>query len=203
MALEALWGAIECLWGATNLPLSAADGRRVPLIAAECRRVPWVLALQVAARLADGKRQEAASWSERRQQQEDEYLSRARANKAEAERTKASARAEKASVLRQRRAAASRERANDVLVTEEKARILASNRKEVAAVYSKRYVSRSSASRWEGSPLHRLHTAAFWGGGASTAGRMLGWAATSSAAESPPSSPATAASSPDRPNVRV
>jgi len=147
----------------------------------------------MASRLAEEKRQQALAWSSRRHEQEDQYLARARANKAAAEMTRANAKAGRAAVLSKRKQAASRERANDVLVAEEKARVLNSNRREVAAVYSRRYVSKTAASRWEGSPLHRLHVAALWG---SSRTPRIGWSGGSGSGSSSPELAASPRASP-------
>ena len=115
-----------------------------------------------AARCGEEKRQHAREWLTRKQAQEADYLAKARANKAATELTRSRVRAEREAVLRARKNQAIKERDNDYLVAEEKARILADNRREAANLYAKRFVGRGQARRWEGSALSRLHSAAFW-----------------------------------------
>jgi len=158
-------------------------------------QVATAIPAAMARALGEVKRQDALGWSSRRQQQEDEYLARARANKASVEATRANARAEKATVLAKRKEAANRERANDFLVAEEKARILEANRKEVAAVYSKRYVSKPEAKKWESSTLYKLHELLSFS--KQKEERLL--------LRGPPhhASPRSPGSSPDRPVVKI
>ena len=79
----------------------------------------------------DAKRQEAKSLEQQAKADEEAYLTRAHANRDRARSWTLSARKSVRAVARVKARAASRERANDILVTEEKLRIRASNRREV------------------------------------------------------------------------
>ena len=78
-------------------------------------------------------------------------------------------------MLAQRKSQATKERNNDYLATEAKARILSANRASVARRYADGFVSKSEASRCESSPFQWLHTAACWGSGSprSSSGAQL------------------------------
>jgi hypothetical protein len=103
--------------------------------------------------LGHQKRAESQQWQSERDQSEAEYLARARFNKARATATRSRAAKAIAATLSLRKAAATKERDNDYLVTEEKQRILESNRQEVAEIYSKRFASKRAQKEWEESPL--------------------------------------------------
>jgi hypothetical protein len=92
--------------------------------------------------------------------QEEEYLERARRNRERAAAIRDAAKRSMGELLEERRQAATRERDNDHLVAEAKARIVEANRREVAIIYKKRFATRREESEWEGSPLRRLQRAA-------------------------------------------
>ena len=100
-----------------------------------------------------------------RLRRDQEYLTRARENKGRALSFRARARQSKADVVAQRRASARSERSNDHLVAETKARVLRSNRKNVAEIYEHRFVSKHEQRQWEASSLRRLHQQASARGG--------------------------------------
>ena len=84
---------------------------------------------------------------QQKQASEDDYLAWARANRAEAEATRARARKSLLALLRTRQKNCKKERANDSFVTDEKRRILTNNRKEVNAVYRRRFASKQEVAR--------------------------------------------------------
>jgi hypothetical protein len=127
-----------------------------------------------AAVLGEQKRQHAMNLLSRRQRNEAEYLQRARANKERAKEARNNARANTDAMLSARRRDANREKANDVLVTEAKAKILEANRREVAEVYRSRFAAPKAAAQWDASPLSVLFQ-----------GSRSGGSTTSSAASSP------------------
>ena len=109
------------------------------------------------------------------------YLSRARANRERAEAIREAARESVKQMLKEKRRSGNRERANDHLVTDAKARLLESNRREVAAVYKRRFVGREEEHEWESSPLRRLQqrrsargASSGWGPGRSSASARAG-----------------------------
>ena len=93
------------------------------------------------------KRDESKQWAQQRAENEDEYLHQATANRLKAERQRALTRKSMMQLMKFRKKEAVKERANDYLVKDEKARILTSNRKEVAAVYARRFASKDQVSR--------------------------------------------------------
>ena len=124
-----------------------------------------------AAKVAEAKKSASAGWmSARKQANEDEYLAKARANRLAAQETRAAAKASAEQVLLERKRDASKERGNDHLVTEAKARILEEKRREAAEIYKNRFATRRAAAKWEASPLSKL----FMSGGGSRAGSTLG-----------------------------
>jgi len=104
----------------------------------------------------EAKREEAKSLEHQAKADEEAYLTRAHANRDRARSWTLSARKSVRAVARVKARAASRERANDVLVTEEKLRIRASNRREVQAIYSARFASPEMEARWEASAIAKL-----------------------------------------------
>lgn len=106
----------------------------------------------IARHAADEVREGLGQQHRLREQREQTYLAHARAAKTEAEATQRRMRAALHKLLQKRRKLAKRERENNYLVAQERARILESNRREVAAVYSARFASREEA--------HRLHVVA-------------------------------------------
>ena len=96
------------------------------------------------------KREASKAWARQRQENEEGYLSEARSNRAKAEGQRSLTRKALWALLKVRRKHAIHERANDGLVKEEKARILASNRQEVALIYKKRFASKTEVTRmWD------------------------------------------------------
>lgn len=96
------------------------------------------------------KREASKSLARQKQENEEGYLSEARANRAKAEGQRTLTRKALLALLKVRRKHAIHERANDTLVKEEKARILASNRQEVALIYKKRFASKDEVTRmWD------------------------------------------------------
>ena len=95
------------------------------------------------------KRDEAKIWAQQRDANEAEYLANAHANRAKAEAQRRFTQKSMMALLKQRKKNVKHERANDHAVKDEKARILAANRREVAAIYSKRFASKEQvASMW-------------------------------------------------------
>ena len=113
----------------------------------------------------DTTREAARARAAERLIRDQEYLTRARENKGRALSFRARARQSKADVVAQRRASARSERSNDHLVAETKARVLRSNRKNVAEIYEHRFVSKHEQRQWEASSLRRLHQQASARGG--------------------------------------
>jgi hypothetical protein len=113
----------------------------------------------------DTTREAARARAAERLIRDQEYLTRARENKRRALSFRARARQSKADVVAQRRASARSERSNDHLVAETKARVLRSNRKNVAEIYEHRFVSKHEQRQWEASSLRRLHQQASARGG--------------------------------------
>lgn len=122
-----------------------------------CLRCIIVLSLSgQASSRADSVRGQAKAWEDQRQRNEAKYLRKAHANRERIEKIRTRAREATGELLSSRRVAAVKERGNDHLVREEKARIFEANRREVAEVYKRRYASRKAAERWALSPLHSL-----------------------------------------------
>ena len=111
---------------------------------------------------AQEKREHAHDWKNMREKRDEEYLERARVNRQRALETRVNAKKAVADNLQTRKQGAAKERENDYLVASTKARILGENRKEVAAIYRRRFVTPRSANAWEGSSLKRLNAAAAW-----------------------------------------
>jgi hypothetical protein len=93
----------------------------------------------------EAKREASKEWQRQRQEREGEYLSLARAYRARAEQQRARTRKSLLQLLKRRKKSAAKERSNDYLVAEEKRRILEGNRKEVAAIYRRRFASKQEA----------------------------------------------------------
>ena len=111
---------------------------------------------------AQEKRVDAQQWKSTRERRDGEYLERARLNRQRALETRANAKKAVAESLHTRKVGAAKERENDYLVACTRARILSENRKEVAAIYRRRFATPRSAGEWEHSPLKRLNSAAAW-----------------------------------------
>lgn len=107
-------------------------------------------------------KEDEQQWKTERRRHNDEYLERARANKQRAMATRASAKQALADAFKSRKQAAAKERANDHLVAETKARLIESNRREVTAIYKKRFANVHEAEEWGSSALRRLNAAAAW-----------------------------------------
>ena len=136
------------------------------------------------------KREEAKEWSLERNKRDETYIEKAKANRERARATRERARAAMAEHLEMRKKSAAKERANDQLVTDEKARILAANRKEVANIYKARFATRNAASEYENSTWRNLAAAATWFTSKSAPMRVSGLS--SSSVDSPSRSPAPA-----------
>jgi len=114
---------------------------------------------------ADEKRAEAKAWILARQQNEDIHLSKAREFKAHVNETRSNARRAQESILTAKKYAAMKERANDVLVEQEKARILANNKELVAYTYRSKFASQREAEEWGASTLLQFRSDYFGTGG--------------------------------------
>lgn len=116
----------------------------------------------------DQQRDEAKQLTLERSKRELGYIERAKANRERALATRERARAAVAEALATRKRGANKERSNDHLVDDEKARILAANKKEVSTIYRARFASREAATEYEGSPWKGLAAAAAWFGKSGT-----------------------------------
>lgn len=83
-------------------------------------------------------------------------LSRARANRERAVAIREAARQSVQEMLQAKQRHATKERANDLLVTKAKVRVLESNRREVADRYRQRFVGHEEEQEWQSSPLRKL-----------------------------------------------
>ena len=108
--------------------------------------------------ICEEQRQMAKSLRQKREKDEEVYLSRARANRERAVAFREAAKESVKQMLKQKQKHAAKERANDVLVTQAKVKIIESNRREVAQVYRQRFVGREAQEEWEASPLRRLQS---------------------------------------------
>ena len=85
------------------------------------------------------------------------YVAKAQANKVRAIDFRKAAKKSKSSMLKEKREVARKEKGNDHLVFEAKAKIFTENRAEAAAVYRSRFASKEEEDAWEASPLRRLY----------------------------------------------
>ena len=102
------------------------------------------------------KRQEARLWEQRREDAEAEYLARAKDNRLRAQTWRTSAKRSLRKLWKAKSKAAVKERGNDHLVAEEKARIRESNRREVQAIYRQRFADAAMRDEFAKSPMARL-----------------------------------------------
>ena len=110
---------------------------------------------------AQAKREEMQAWNTQKQQQEEQYLQVARANKAAAVATKAKIKASATAVQKRKKQDADRVRNATVDPDFDTAmQGIAARKREVRDAYQKRYVGADEARQWYNSPLHRLHAAA-------------------------------------------
>ena len=110
-----------------------------------------------AAARVNEKREASRQWGLERGKREYTYIERARENRDRAFHTRQAAKAAVTEVLEVRKRAAAKERANDERVTQERAKILASNKREVAVIYRSRYVSKAAAHEFDESGWKRLY----------------------------------------------
>ena len=113
---------------------------------------------------ADEKRAEAKAWFLARQQNEDMHLHKARTFKSHVANTRENARMASAAILTNKKLEAMKERANDVLVEQEKARILANNKELVAYTYRSKFASAREAEEWGASTLLQFRSDYFGAG---------------------------------------
>jgi len=102
---------------------------------------------------ADEKRAEAKAWLMERRHNETMHLSKAQNFKAQVADSRVNARNAQQGLLHLKKVEAAKERANDVLVDQEKARILASNKELVAYTYRSKFASNKEAEEWGASTL--------------------------------------------------
>lgn len=102
---------------------------------------------------ADEKRAEAKAWLLERRHNESMHLQRAAMYKQNVATTRANARSMQEHTLQSRKREAMKERANDVLVDQEKARILAANKELVAYTYRSKFATHKEANEWGASTL--------------------------------------------------
>jgi len=102
---------------------------------------------------AEEKRAESRAWLLARQHNESLHLSKARDFKQGVALTRQAARDAQEAQLTAKKIAAEKERANDVLVQQEKARILANNKELVAYTYRSKFASQREAEEWGASTL--------------------------------------------------
>lgn len=88
------------------------------------------------------------------------YIERARMNRERALKTRQAAKAAMAEAMESRKLSAARERANDKLVAEERARIRERNQRGFAAIYRQRFASEDEASEYAESEWNNLLAAA-------------------------------------------
>ena len=119
---------------------------------------------------ADEKRAESRAWLLARQHNESLLLSKARDFKEEVAKSRQNARDAQEAQLARKKIAAMKERANDVLVEQEKARILANNKELVAYTYRSKFASQREAEEWGASTLLQFRSDFF--GGAMGAGML-------------------------------
>ena len=102
---------------------------------------------------ADEKRAEAKAWLMERRHNESQHLQKAQQFRSNVAESRERTRRVQAQTLNNRKMAAMKERANDVLVDQEKARILASNKELVAYTYRSKFASSKEAEEWGCSSL--------------------------------------------------
>jgi hypothetical protein len=114
-------------------------------------------------RRAQEKREASRVLGAERERREVSYVERAHANRERAFATRAAAKAAVSQTLLNRKKMAAKERANAQLVAAEKARIITSNKQDVAAIYRARYASHDQAVEFESSPWRSIYgVAAQW-----------------------------------------
>ena len=102
---------------------------------------------------ADEKRAEAKAWLMERRHNDALHLARAHSFRNSVESSRQNARKAQADSLSRRKVEAMKERANDSLVDQEKARILASNKELVAYTYRSKFATSKEAEEWGMSTL--------------------------------------------------
>jgi len=102
---------------------------------------------------ADEKRAEAKAWLLERRHNESLHLEKAANFKMSVHECRANARTAQEMATAARKREAMKERANDVLVDQEKARILAANKELVAYTYRSKFASHKEADEWGASTL--------------------------------------------------
>ena len=112
--------------------------------------------LDVTSRMGEAKREESRQWYQQKQQQEEDYLQRARQNRSRAHEWRLSARRSLRAAWKVKVKAAVKERGNDHLVADAKRSIRQANRKEVQAIYSQRFADRAMEGIYLNSPMARL-----------------------------------------------
>ena len=112
------------------------------------------------------KREVSKTYTAERGKRESGYLDRARANREKARATRERAKVAAAEALEVRKRAVSErhghERSNTQAVSEEKARLLASQRREVAKSWRARFASQGAAAEYENSHWRVVSAAAAW-----------------------------------------
>jgi len=112
---------------------------------------------------ADEKRAESRAWLLARQHNESLHLSKARDFKLNVVQSRQNARDIQEAQLANKKIAAMKERANDALVEQEKARILANNKELVAYTYRSKFASQREAEEWGASTLLQFRSDYFGG----------------------------------------
>ena len=102
---------------------------------------------------ADEKRAEAKAWLLERRQNETNHLSKAQNFKQTVAQGRQNARSAQVRTFASRKVEAMKERANDILVDQEKARLLRSNKELVAYTYRSKFASHQEAEEWGASTL--------------------------------------------------
>lgn len=130
--------------------MSAESSRRRRTFALERAAKQQALLKRLA---ADEKRADAQAWLMARRQNEVIHLTKAQNFKSNVAMSRQNARDAQFASLSRRKDEARKERANDVLVEQEKARILASNKELVAYTYRSKFASANEADEWGASSL--------------------------------------------------
>jgi hypothetical protein len=102
---------------------------------------------------ADEKRAEAKAWLLARQQNDEMHMSKARQFKQTVATSRFNARMAQEQTLMNKKLAALKERANDVIAEGEKQRILANNKELVAYTYRSKFATAREAEEWGASTL--------------------------------------------------